>query len=62
MSEAGNSVLESDIFPHCSRPGQRGQKEEVKSPEYKALLGLLLPALPLTLNFLLSVNTTLTYY
>ena len=38
-----------------------GQKEEVESPEYKALLGLLLPALPLTLNFLSSVNATLTY-
>lgn len=62
LGEAGKRALESDIFPHCS-PGQdhRGQKEEVESPEYKALLGLLLPALPLTLNFLSSVNTTLIY-
>lgn len=57
MSEA-----ESDIFPHCSLAMTTGVKRKRSNPPgIKLSFGLLLPAFPLTFNFLSSVNTPFTY-
>lgn len=53
---------ESDIFPHCSLAVTSGVKRKRSNPRsIKLSFGLLLLALPLTLNFLSSVNTIPTY-
>lgn len=50
---------ESDIFPHCTRTVTRGVTRKRSDPwSLQLSVGLLFPALPLTPNFLPSVNTT----